>query len=124
MWPMRSPFAHQAEVDMAAGGDPAALGGAISVEVCGSWDHPGPCPLAPHHTELEQEGDRVRLRVLFATEPENEAEVRRRIGAALATGAQTGPDGHTSTWTLVSHEPSEIHTNEVMQAFRLTTSPR
>ena len=121
---MRSPFAHQAEVDMAAGGDAAALGGAISVQVCGSWDHPGPCPLAPHHTELETEGDRVRLRVLFATEPENEDEVRRRIRAALATGTQVGPDGHTSTWQLVSDEASEIFPAEVMQAFRLTTSPR
>jgi len=121
---MRSPFAHQAEVDLAPGGDPAALGGAISVEVCGSWDHPGPCPLAPHHTELETEGDRVRIRVLFATEPDHEAEVRRRIAAALATGTQTGPDGHTTTWQLVSEQASEIHTNEVMQAFRLTTSPR
>ena len=121
---MRSPFAHQAEVDMAAGGDPAALGGAISVQVCGSWDHAGPCPLAPHHTELEQEGDRVRLRVLFATEPENETEVRRRIAAALATGTQTGPDGRTTTWQLVNEQASEIHTTEAMQAFRLTTSPR
>jgi len=48
---------------MAAGGDLAALGGAISVEVCGSWDHAGPCPLAPHHTELEQEGDRDLYRL-------------------------------------------------------------
>lgn len=121
---MRSPFAHQAEVDMAPGGDPAALGGAISVEVCGALDHDGPCPLAPHHTELEQEGDRVRLRVLFATEPANEDEVRRRIATALTSGSQTGPDGRTTTWQLVSEQASEIHTNEVMQAFRLTTSPR
>ena len=109
---------------MADGGDPAALGGAISLHLCGAWDHPGPCPLAPHHTELEQEGNRVRLRVLFATEPENEQEVRSRIGAALGSGAVTGPDGLTTTWQPVNDQASEIFPAEVMQAFRLTTSPR
>jgi hypothetical protein len=109
---------------MEANGDPAATGGAISVWVCGSWDHTGPCPLAPHHISLQQEGNRVQLRVLFATEAEAEQQVRELIVAALGVGTIASPDGRTTTWRLLSHEPAEILPAEVMHAFRLTTSPR
>jgi len=43
--------------------------------------------------------------VLFVTESENEAEVRRRIGRALAGGSQVGPDGHETTWALRGSAP-------------------
>jgi hypothetical protein len=84
-------------------GDPAAPGGAITVALCGDWEHEPPCPLAPHHTEATRDaGDRVRLRVLFTVEPEREAEVRSLIDSALASGRQSGPDGRVTTWTVVS----------------------
>ena len=34
-----------------------APGGAITVALCGSWDHEPPCPLAPHHTRAHRSGD-------------------------------------------------------------------
>jgi hypothetical protein len=84
-------------------GDPSALGGAITVALCGHWKHEPPCPLAPHHTDATRDAnDRVRLRVLFTVEPEREAEVRSLIDSALASGRQIGPDGHVTTWTVVS----------------------
>lgn len=121
---MRSPFVHLAVVDLPGAGDPAALGGAISVALCGTWDHAGPCPLAPHHTSVRQDGDRATLRVLFATEPEHEQQVRVLIGSALAAGTATGPDGTTTSWQLVEQSANDILPTEVMHAFRLVSSPR
>jgi hypothetical protein len=67
---------------MRAGDDERAPGAAITVELRGGVDHPPPCPLArttwPHTARTTR-----RLRVLFAAPPEREAEVRRRIVAAL-----------------------------------------
>jgi hypothetical protein len=109
---MREAFVHQAVVDMEAGGDLRALGGAVTVALCGHWDHEPPCPLAPHHTEAHRSGDaggsggpgapdsggQVRLRVLFAAEPANESEVRGRIEAALGRGTLQGPGGVVTSW--------------------------
>ena len=81
---MRQPFAHDAVITLAPDADIAAPGGAVTAELCGHWEHPPPCPLAPHHTAAQRRGAQVHLRILFATEPEREAEVRTRIGRALA----------------------------------------
>jgi hypothetical protein len=94
-------------------GDPNAPGGAITVALCGHWDHPPPCPLAPHHTRAAPgDGDTVRLRVLFAVEPEREGEVRALIGRALASGQQTGPDGRVTTWTVRFSGASPVRPEE------------
>ncbi|MFF2029006.1 hypothetical protein [Arthrobacter sp. NPDC058192] len=62
---MRRTLAHTAVVALPSGGDQAAPGAAITLELCGSWDHEPPCPLAPHHTEARRTGAVLRLRVLF-----------------------------------------------------------
>ena len=82
---MRHAYAHDAMLALAPDADLAAPGGAITTELCGHWEHAPPCPLAAHHTAAQRRGPRVHLRILFATEPEREAEVRTRIGRALAT---------------------------------------
>ena len=45
----RKAFAHDAVVAMQQDDSPNALGGAITKALCGGWDHPPPCPLAPHY---------------------------------------------------------------------------
>ena len=83
----RRAFAHDAVVAMNADADPAAPGGAITTALCGHWEHEPPCPLAPHHTAARRDGrNDVVLRILFATEPDREREVRMLINQAL--GAQ------------------------------------
>jgi hypothetical protein len=62
---------------------PEALGGAITIALCGHWDHPPPCPLAPHYVASFPGGETVTLRVLFATDPANEQRVRSLIGEAM-----------------------------------------
>jgi len=117
---MRSSFVHTAVVVLGRDADPGAPGGAVTLELCGSWDHEPPCPLAAHHTSVADAGDASRLRILFAAAPADEAEVRDRIDAALGRGSCVGPDGRTSTWTLVSTGPDVVGLGETAHAERLT----
>ncbi|HET9873481.1 MAG TPA: hypothetical protein VFP89_12925 [Propionibacteriaceae bacterium] len=118
----RGVFAHSAVLSMAADGDLQAPGAAITVALCGQWEHEPPCPLAPHHTQAERVGHQVRLRTLFATEPGNEPEVRRLIEAALsgeiADPARSGPP----QWRLVNSQPSAVQEEEYEHANRLASS--
>lgn len=88
---MRQVYAHQATLVLTPGTDPGAPGTAITVALCGHPEHAQPCPRAPHHTAaapVAGSGDQtIRIRVLFATEPDRVEDVRGRIDAALATGA-------------------------------------
>src|SRR5436309_15557912 len=116
---VRQAFAHDAVLVMAPHADPRAPGAAITVALCGHWDHEPPCPLAPHHTSTDRVGDDLRLRILFATEPDREAEVRERIGAALRAGEFQGPDGGTVRWRLRAGGPGEVAAGEADHARRL-----
>ncbi|MCU1518037.1 MAG: hypothetical protein JWQ75_2758 [Pseudarthrobacter sp.] len=118
----RGQYVHQASLRMAADADPAAPGGAVTLELCGSWDHKPPCPLAPHHTSAKRNGAAVELRIVFAAEPALEGEVRRRIGKALAAGSVTGPDGVATRWSLQDTGPAELTDAEREHAKRIATS--
>ncbi|NEE04795.1 hypothetical protein [Phytoactinopolyspora halotolerans] len=120
---MRRAFADDAVVVMESG-DAGAPGAAITEALCGHWDHEPPCPLAAHHVAAERRGDEVSLRVLFATEPTAEPEVRSRIVAALRKGSLTGPDGIVNRWRLLSIEPSTVGDDEADHAASLVGPPR
>lgn len=92
--------------------DDRAPGGAITTALCGSSDHEPPCPAAAHHIRAERSGDEIRLRVLFASEPDDEQWVRRTIDDALAGGA--------ARWRLVSSATSTVRPAEQDHAARLT----
>jgi hypothetical protein len=79
---MRHAFAHEADLSLGPGTHEGAPGGAITVALCGHWEHEPPCPLAPHHTSVERMDGGVHLRALFVVEPEHEGEVRRRLEEA------------------------------------------
>jgi hypothetical protein len=118
----RGAYAHDALVDLEPGGDDAAPGAAITVALCGSWSHDGPCPLAPHHTRAHRSGAEVTLRLLFAAEPEDEARVRTLVHDALDRGWGDAPDGERTTWRLVWAAPSAVTPDEADHARRLTRS--
>lgn len=105
---MRETFAHDAVLMMDPGADTAAPGAAITTALCGHWEHQPPCPLAPHHTEAARRGEEVHLRILFATEPEREPDVRLRIEKAL-----------TAQWRVRSCTPSTVRPGEANHAARL-----
>lgn len=122
MTPVRSAYLHLATISMEPGSDLAAPGAAVTLALCGSWDHPPPCPLAAHHTRPERDGDAVSLRIIFATEPANEARVRSRIESALRQGSLAGPDGRTSRWHFLGCGPGELDPSEAGHARLLTDS--
>jgi hypothetical protein len=79
-------------------GDPAALGAAVTVELCGHWEHDDPCRW-PHHTSADVDADgTASVTVRFDADPSDVPAVRERIARGLAGGALTGPDDGTTTW--------------------------
>ncbi|MCU1515875.1 MAG: Uncharacterized protein JWQ75_596 [Pseudarthrobacter sp.] len=119
---MRGQYVHEATLLMAAGSDADAPGAAITLELCGSWEHEPPCPLAPHHTVPTRDGSEVKLRIVFAAEPDKEDEVRRRIEKALASGSLTGPGGVKTNWTLQETGPGVLTGPERDQATRIASA--
>ena len=115
----RQACSHEAVLAPDPGCDRRAPGGAVTVALCGSWEHEPPCPLAPHHTRAERSGDEVRLRVLFAAEPDEESRVRAMIDDALAEGTGTSSDGGTTSWRLIGTWASEVRPEEQEHAGRL-----
>ena len=119
----RAAYAHDAVVILDSGGDSRAPGGAITVALCGHWDHQPPCPLAPHHTDATPAGDDVvRLRVLFAAEPDDEPRVRALIGEALLSGRLTGPDGRVTRWLVKSSGAGSVRPDEADHAATLVAA--
>ena len=55
--------------------DVQAPGAAVTVALCGHWDHEPPCPLAPHHVSAAADDGELRVRILFAAEPDQEDKV-------------------------------------------------
>ncbi|HEX8303955.1 MAG TPA: hypothetical protein VF612_03685 [Jatrophihabitans sp.] len=119
---MRRAFAHDAELVMPAAGDDGAPGAAITVALCGHWEHQPPCPLAPHHTSADRDGDTVRIRTLFAAEPGHAEEVHRRIEQALRAGELSRPDGPNARWQLRHSAPAEVSEAERDHAERLISN--
>ena len=118
---MLQSFAIEAVVEIAAEHDPAAIGAAITIELCGSLDHTPPCPLAAHHTRILEAGDRVRLRVLFVTRSDQEAQARARIYEALTRGTVSTVHGD-ARWRLLTAESSPVLPEESEHAQRLVRS--
>jgi hypothetical protein len=117
------PFAHRAVLALSPGADRGAPGAAVTVALCGSWEHEPPCPLAPHHTGVDGPDDALAVRVLFAAAPDDEAEVRRRIDEALEAGETPGPDGGISRWSVLETAPDVVRESEREHAARLAAQP-
>lgn len=120
---MRQAFAHEAALILPPDSDERAPGAAVTVALCGHWEHDPPCPLAPHHVRADRAGDsrELRVRILFAAEPGDEAEVRRRIDLALA-GQWPLPGDLTAAWQVTGSAPSDVTAAEEAHAERLVAS--
>lgn len=91
--------------------DSRAPGGAITVELCGSWHHAGACRW-PHHTGVDAQAERWTIRTLLAVEPAEREEVIARVRRAL---------DQDPGWALLSFEETAITENERPHATRLAT---
>ena len=120
--PVRTAFAHDAVVDMDDDADLTGPGGAVTLALCGSFDHAPPCPLAPHHTQIERTGDQAQVHTIFATEPSLESEVRQHIDQALARGSRETPTGEVAYWQLMTSGAGMVQSNERDHGNRLISS--
>lgn len=77
-------WVEEVELALDEGVDLAAPGGAVTVGLCGSWEHDGHCRW-PHHSAITVTGTTWTVRVVFVAHDREVADVRRRIGASLAS---------------------------------------
>jgi hypothetical protein len=95
----------EAELRLSPGCDPAAVGAAVTVELCGDWRHTGPCRW-PHNNAISGE----RFRTLFVAADSEVDDVARRIETALR-----GSD----SWEVLAVRRREIAQDEQELAARL-----
>jgi hypothetical protein len=98
-----------AELELGSGVDSRAPGGAVTVALCGAWDHDGPCRW-PHHSRIEPDDDPARLRTVVVVPPDEATEVVARIEQALRDDA---------SWSVVRFATGEIDAAEQALADRL-----
>jgi hypothetical protein len=119
---MRQAFVHEAGLELGSNADDRAPGGAVTMMLCGHWEHEGACRW-PHHTSIQHESpSRVIVRTVFASPSDEENFVRDRITAALNTGRLDRPSGPT-TWTLVRDRAAALLAEEQPLAATLAAEP-
>ena len=100
---MREAFVHEAELELDQRTDPSAVGAAVTTALCGHWQHEGPCRW-PHNNEIRRSGDAFAFRTLFLAAPDEEAQVRGQIDAAL----RGDPDWEVRSTRVRPVAPSEV----------------
>ncbi|MDQ3865996.1 MAG: hypothetical protein M3304_04105 [Actinomycetota bacterium] len=105
-------FVHEAELRLDEGADDREPGAAVTVALCGHWEHEGACRW-PHNNALDVESTPVRFRTVFVAEAADESEIRTRIANALASGPN---------WTLISHHSRRATADENELGRRLRAS--
>jgi hypothetical protein len=115
---VRTGFAHEALIELAPDSDERAPGAAVTVALCGHWEHEGSCRW-PHHTSVDvRSGQSARLRIVFASAAGDEPDVRQMIRGALDDG-QLGSEPGASRWTVVAQGQAELRPAEAGLAQRL-----
>jgi hypothetical protein len=112
--PVTDAYVLEAELALGEGVDPAAVGAAVTVELCGHWEHEGPCRW-PHNSAIEVQRDPARFRTLFVADEREATLVRDRIETALR-----GDSG----WRLIDVRSRPIADGERDLAERLLSGPR
>jgi hypothetical protein len=103
---------HEATLDLEPGTDPRAPGGAVTVALCGHWEHECACRW-PHHTSISDMGSERVVRTVFVAARSELPEVRKRIREALASVAG---------WRLLQDGPAPLNDDERELARRLAAS--
>jgi hypothetical protein len=103
-----------AELELADGFDPAAVGAAVTTELCGDSEHAGACRW-PHNNAIDTAHRPARFRTLFVADDGEAAEVSARIKAALRGG---------EAWMVVSLGERPVANHERALADRLAAGPR
>jgi hypothetical protein len=95
-------FAFEAELELAPGTDTRAPSGAVTVALCGHWDHDGPCRW-PHTSAINTSTTPARLRTVVLADSKTRNEVVTRIENGLRGDAR---------WTVLGCSTDAIHPDE------------
>ena len=107
-------FVVEADLALGEGCDPAAVGAAVTAELCAHWEHEGACRW-PHNNAIDAERRPARFRTVAVAEPGETDHVAERIRMALADG--TG-------WQLRSARTRPVADDELRLATNLLGAPR
>jgi hypothetical protein len=107
-------FAIGALIDLSADVDPAAVGAAVTVELCGHWEHEGACRW-PHNSAIDATSRPARFRTLYVADADEAQAVQDRIRQAL---------GSSPDWTVVAVEGRPVDGPDEELAQRLLRGPR
>jgi hypothetical protein len=111
---MHDAFVVEAELELDEGLDPAAVGAAVTTDLCGHWKHEGPCRW-PHNSAIDAEREPAGFRTLVVADEAEAEQVRSRVEAVLGDGAG---------WRLVSVRERAVTDAERPLAERLLSGPR
>ena len=100
---------HAATIRLADDVDPAAVGAAVTTELCGHWEHDGPCRW-PHNNAIRAGAAGHGLRVVFVASDGEVAHVHACIASALR--AMPGCE-------VVTDAPDVLQADEVPLGTRL-----
>ena len=105
----RRAFAFEAMLELEPDVDTRAPGAAVTVALCGSWEHDGPCRW-PHNSRIDASSAPARLRTVVVADDQTDAEVVARIESAL---------GGDPRWSVASATRGDIGPGEQALANRL-----
>ena len=105
-------FVHEAAIALNAGTDPAAVGVAVSAELCATGEHDGPSQW-PHNNAIVPLSDVASFRTLFIAAESDEREVRTRIRSALRSSDE---------WRVRGDRARPVQVNERALATRLAAT--
>ena len=106
---MTSPFVLEADLALTADVDRRAPGGAVTVALCGHWEHEGACRW-PHHSALDDADAVARLRTVAVASDTERDEVVRRVERELRSDRR---------WRVVAFGVRDVRDDEVELARRL-----
>jgi hypothetical protein len=104
----------EADLVLGDGLDPGAVGAAVTAELCGHWEHEGPCRW-PHNSAIDVARAPARFRTLFVAGADEAPQVRDRIERTLR---------EASAWSVVALGARPVAEHERALSERLRTGPR
>jgi hypothetical protein len=100
-----------AELALIADVDPRAPGGEVTVALCGSWEHDGPCRW-PHNTAIDSDTNPAQLRTVVLIPDAEQDDVASRVERALRADAR---------WMVVAFATKPLAASEHALAGRLAS---
>jgi hypothetical protein len=108
-----TPHVHEATLRLEDEADPAAVGAAVTVELCGAWEHEGGCRW-PHNNKIWPEEKSATFRTLFVATSSDIHEIHNRIAVALRSSGE---------WSVISDGPRPLGADDEALATRLARTP-